>query len=171
MLRRGLKPWLSITSMATLVSISNGSLKFKIIFQCKVFLSVWIASIVFESLLNVNANYFCSVVGHSHPYYELQLKCKTQIQSNAMKTFYNVLSDWISQSSYCLLLILLSGIPLFIICKVLVSQQTFQSLLWTESSDKFLGRFLERLLSGASLINWIPESDEVSCWGCKANST
>jgi len=54
----------------------------------------------------------------------------------------------------------------------LVFQYSSQSLLFNETNDKLLGRFLDLLLKLLkSLISCIPESREVSCWGCNANST
>jgi len=44
-----------------------------------------------------------------------------------------------------------------------VSQYSSQSLLFNVTNDRLLGRFLEILLFGVSLINGIPESEEVSC--------
>jgi len=39
-------------------------------------------------------------------------------------------------------------------------------------SDKLLGCFLDWFSKSVmSLVNWIPESEDVSCWGWNANST
>jgi len=44
--------------------------------------------------------------------------------------------------------------------------------LFLETSDKYLSRFLGWFSKSAmSLINCIPESEDVSCWECNANST
>jgi len=54
----------------------------------------------------------------------------------------------------------------------LVFQYSSQSLLFSETNEKLLSRFLDLLLKWLnSLISCIPESRDVSCWGCNANST
>ena len=53
-----------------------------------------------------------------------------------------------------------------------MSQYSSMSRLFMESSDNLLGRFLDLFSTSVmSLINCIPDSEDVSCWGCNANST
>jgi len=68
----------------------------------------------------------------------------------------------LSQSSNCSIFKRLLGSPSFINCEVLVSQYSFQSLQCIESSDKFLGRFLDLFSKSImSLSILIPEYEKV----------
>jgi len=69
--------------------------------------------------------------------------------------------DGISQSIHCSSFMLFVLNPFFGI--TVVSQYSSQSLLFNVTNDRLLGCFLEILLFGVSLINGIPESEEVSC--------
>jgi len=68
-----------------------------------------------------------------------------------MNAFYKVILDGIFQSLHCSSFILFVLNPFIGITAV--SQYSSQSLPFSETNDRLLGRFLEILLSEVSLIN------------------
>jgi len=90
--------------------------------------------------------------------------------SKVNKPQYPFWLNWISQSSDCSSFMRLGESP--VLRRALVSQYSSQTLLFRETSDRFLDLFLDLFLKSLkSLISCIPESEDVSCWDCNANST